>query len=156
METVWRILEFVGVAIAGGWLYHILTLKSRVKQQDAETTKTEEEAKSSQIDNIKKIMDDLYQPMIDDLKVQVKELKGDVAEVKEENESLKKEVADLKDENARLKKENEELRDALREIRPDVVPSRRSINAQNQRRNPNGTFAKEGHIDEETEDPTDE
>ena len=144
--SAWDIIRFIveilAVIVGGGWLIRLLTVKSHVKQEQAEADKTVEEAKSSQIDNIKKIMDDLYQPMIDDLKVQVKELKGDVAEVKEENESLKKEVADLKDENARLTKENEELRNALREIRPDVVPSRRSINAQNQNRNEKGQFSK--------------
>ena len=45
--------------------------------------------------------------------------------------------------SARLRKENEELRDAVREIRPDVVPSRRSINASNQARNDKGQFVKE-------------
>lgn len=142
LDIVWRIAELIIAIVGASIITRVLTIRARVRQEKADANKKEEEVKTDQIENIKKIMDDLYQPMIDDLKVQVKELKSDVVEVKEENESLKKEVAELKDENARLKKENEELRDALREIRPDVVPSKRSINAQNQVRNNRGQFTK--------------
>lgn len=136
------IVEILAVIVGGGWLIRLLTVKSHVKQEEAEANKTVEELKEKQIDNIKKIMNDLYHPMIEDLKKNVEALKGDVSAVKEENESLKKEVAKLRDENSRLRKENEELRDAVREIRPDVVPSRRSINASNQARNDKGQFTK--------------
>lgn len=141
-DTIRTIIELLAVIVGGGWLIRLLTVKSHVKQEEAEANKSVEELKEKQIDNIKKIMDDLYQPMIDDLKETVKGLKKDMSDMKEENESLKKEMAELRDENTRLRKENEELRDAVREIRPDVVPSRRSINASNQARNDRGQFVK--------------
>ena len=144
--TTWDLIRFIveilAVIIGGGWLIRLLTVKSHVRQEQAEAAKTVEEAKQMQTDNIKKIVDDIYLPRINDLKDMVNDLRDAVKQVQGENESLKKEVDELKEENGRLKKENEELRDALREIRPDVVPSRRSINAQNQNRNEKGQFAK--------------
>lgn len=136
------IVDIIAVIIAGGWLVRILTVKSRVKQGKAEADKTVEEAKNAQIENVRKMIDEVYQSTINSLKNDIKDLRDDVSAVKDENEALKKEVAELRDENSRLRKENEELRDAVREIRPDVVPSRRSINAQNQNRNEKGQFAK--------------
>ena len=162
--STWDIIRFIveilAVIIGGGWLIRLLTVKSHVKKEQAETAKTVEEAKNAQIENVRKMIDEVYQSTINSLKNDIKDLRDDVSAVKDENEALKKEVAELRDENSRLRKENEELRDAVREIRPDVVPSRRSINAQNQRRNPNGTFAKGGNssdvITEEVEDKFDE
>ena len=70
-----------------------------------------------------------------------------IDDVEKENGDLKKRMAELEEENGRLRKENEELRDALREIRPDVVPSKRSINAKNQVRNNRGQFSKKADGD---------
>ena len=137
------IVDIIAVIIAGGWLVRILTIKSRVKQGKAEADKTIEEAKTNQIDNVRKIFEELYQPLIDDLEKRMGKLQDTVEAVEGENAELKKEVAELKEENSRLREENKELRDAVREIRPDVVPSRRSINASNQARNDKGQFMKE-------------
>lgn len=136
------IIDIVAVIIAGGWLVRLFTFKSRVKQGKAEADKTVEEAKTNQIDNVRKIFEELYQPLIDDLEKRMGNLQDTVKTVEGENKELKKRMAELEEENTRLKKENEELRDALREIRPDVVPSKRSINAQNQARNEMGQFIK--------------
>ena len=142
LEIIQFIIDALVVIVGGGWLIRLLTVKSRVKQGKAEADITVEEAREKQVSNIKKIVDEIYKPAIDDLKQMVDDLRVSVQSVEDENETLKKEVAELKEENGRLKKENEELRDALREIRPDVVPSRRSINATNQARNDKGQFAK--------------
>lgn len=145
VDIIWRIVELVGlvgVAIGSGWIFNIITIRSHIKQEKADAQKKEHEAKSDQIDNIKKVFMDLYQPVIDDLEHRLEKMGDKVNAVEEENVQLKKEMAVLKEENSRLVKENEELRDALREIRPDVVPSRRSINAQNQARNKNGQFTR--------------
>ena len=120
--------ELIGAAILGGWISRILTIRARVRQEDAGASKAEAEAKADQIENIRKTMDDVYKPIIDDLKRQVSELRDEVREVREENE--------------RLKDENDQLRDAIREIQPDLVPSKRSVNAQRQTRGSNGQFAK--------------
>lgn len=142
LEIFRTIIDIVAVIIAGGWLVRAFTFKSRVKQGKAEADITVEEAKEKQVDNIKKIVDEIYKPAIDDLKQMVNDLRDSVKSVEDENESLKKEIAEIKEENGRLKKENEELRVALREIRPDVVPSKRSVNAKNQARGDRGQFVK--------------
>lgn len=128
METIIQIAELLGAAIAASWITRILTIRSRVRQEQAGADKAETEVKADQIENIRKTMDDVYKPIIDDLKRQVSELRDEVREVREENE--------------RLKDENDQLRDAIREIDPNIVPSRRSVNAQRQARGANGQFAK--------------
>jgi chromosome segregation ATPase len=137
-----QILELIGSAIIGGWVSRLLTVRARVRQENAGAAKSEEEVKTDQIDNIRKIVDEIYKPSINDLKNTVGELKDEIGSVKEENVKLKKEIAEVREENARLKAENEEMRDALREIRPDVVPTRRESNARRQPRGSNGQFVK--------------
>ena len=123
-----QIAELVGAAVGGGWISHLFSVRSKVRQVKAGADKAETEVKADQIENIRKTMDDVYKPIIDDLKRQVSELRDEVREVREENE--------------RLKDENDQLRDAIREIQPDLVPSKRSVNAQRQTRGSNGQFAK--------------
>lgn len=118
----------LGTAFAASWLTRLLTIRARVRQEKAGAAKAETEVKADQIENIRKTMDEVYKPIIDDLKRQVSELRNEVREVREENE--------------RLKDENDQLRDAIREIDPNIVPSRRSVNAQRQARGANGQFAK--------------
>ncbi len=114
--------------MGGGWISHLFSVRSKVRQEKAGADKAETEVKADQIENIRKTMDDVYKPIIDDLKRQVSELRDEVREVREENE--------------RLKDENDQLRDAIRELDPTIVPSRRSVNAQRQARGANGQFAK--------------
>lgn len=127
-----QIAELIGSAIVGGWVSRLLTIRSRVRTENAGADKAETEVKSDQIDNIRKTMEEVYKPIIDDLKRQVAELRDEVREVREENE--------------RLKDENDQLRDAIREIDPKLVPSKRSVNASRQAaerpRNKNGQFTK--------------
>lgn len=123
-----QIAELVGAAVGGGWISNLFSVRSKVRQEKAGADKAETEVKADQIENIRKTMDDVYKPIIDDLKRQVSELRDEVREVREENE--------------RLKDENDQLRDAIREIDPNIVPSRRSVNAQRQARGANGQFAK--------------
>jgi len=116
-----RIGEFLIAIVGSAVITRILTIRQRVKQEKAKTD-------ADNIENIKSIVNDVYQPIIDDLKRQVSELREEVREVRQENQ--------------RLKDENDELRDAIREISPDLVPSRRSVNAQNQPRGKDGRFEK--------------
>lgn len=118
-----RIGEFILAIVASAIVTRILTIRQRVKQEKAKTD-------ADNIENIKSIVNDVYQPIIDDLKHQVSELREEVREVRQENQ--------------RLKDENDELRDAIREINPDAVPCKRSVNAKNQPRGKNGRFTKEG------------
>lgn len=129
IDTLARIVELAVAIVGSAVVTRIITIRQRVRQEKSAADKAEAEVKADQIENIRKTMDEVYKPIIDDLKRQVSELRDEVREVREENN--------------RLKDENDELRDAIRELAPDAVPSRRSINAKNQRRNPDGTFAKE-------------
>ena len=115
IDTIARIVELAVAVVGSAIVTRIITIRQRVRQEKSAADKAEAEVKADQIENIRKTMDEVYKPIIDDLKRQVSELRD----------------------------ENDELRDAIRELAPDAVPSRRSINARNQRRNPDGTFAKE-------------
>ena len=121
LDILYRFLEFLGVAVTGGWISHILTIRWRVRG-------TKAGVKADEIENIRKTMDDVYRPIIEDLKKQVAEL----------NEK----VSALEEKNCMLEDENEQLRKAMREINPYIVPSKRSINAQNAPRNTLGQFTK--------------
>ena len=142
LDIVWRIGELIVAIVGASIITRILTIRARVRQEKADANKKEEEVKTDQIENIKKVLIDLYQPVIDDLERRLERMGEKVDIVEAENDDLKKRMAELEEENGRLRKENEELRDALREIRPDVVPSKRSINAHNQTRNGKGQFTK--------------
>ena len=124
-----QIIELVGAAVGGGWISHLFSIRAKVRTEKAGASKAEAEAKADEIENIRKTMDAVYKPIIDDLKNQVAELRDEVREVRAENE--------------RLKDENDKLRDAIREIQPDLLPSKRSENAQRQARSSDGRFTKE-------------
>lgn len=136
METIIRIAELIGAVIAGGWITRIITIRARVRQEKAGAAKAEAEADENNIDNIRKTMEEVYKPIIDDLTRQVEALRKEVKEVREENEVVLRE-------NRELKQENCDLRDVLRQIRPDLVPSRKSEKARHQSRNANGQFVRE-------------
>lgn len=142
METVWRILEFILAATAGGILSRILTIRARVKSENANAAQAEAEAKATQIENIRKIVDEIYEPAFKNLNKMVQDLRNEVNDVRKENEGLREEMSAIKEENAQLKSENESLRKAIREINPEVIPSKRSENAQRQPRGNNGQFTK--------------
>jgi len=142
METVWRILEFLLAATAGGILSRILTIRARVKAENAGAAQAEAEAKAIQIENIRKIVDEIYEPAFQNLKKTVQELRDEVSEVRKENNDLRDEIRAIKEENEKLRSENENLRRAIREINPEVIPSKRSENAKNQPRGNNGQFTK--------------
>ena len=132
LDIIWRIAELIIAIVGASIITRILTIRERVRQEKANTAKMDAEAKTDQIDNIRKTMEEVYKPIIDDLKRQVNELRDEVREVREENE--------------RLKDENDQLRDAIRELDPNLVPSKRSVNASRQAaeqpRASNGRFVK--------------
>lgn len=128
MPYIIQIGELIGAAILGGWISRVLTIRSRVRQENAGAGKAEAEAKASQIENIEALVEKVYKPTIEQLTNRV--------------EKLQEEVDKLREDNNRLKDENDQLRDAIREIQPDLVPSKRSVNASNQPRLKNGQFTK--------------
>ena len=128
LDTFIRIGELVGAAVLGGWVSRILTIRSRVRQEGAAADKAETEVKADQIENIEKLVEKVYKPTIDTLAAQVRDLRAEVDAVRKENEELKA--------------ENAQLRDAIREIQPDLVPSKKSVQARGQARGVNGRFVK--------------
>ena len=128
LDTIIRIVELILAVVASAIVTRILTIRQRVRQETSAADKAETEVKADQIENIRKTMDEVYKPIIDDLKRQVSELREEVREVRQENQMLKD--------------ENDQLRDAIREISPDLVPSRRSVNASKQARGEDGRFVK--------------
>lgn len=128
IDIIIRISELVGAAVLGGWVSRILTIRSRVRQEGAAADKAETEVKADQIENIEKLVEKVYKPTIDTLTAQVRDLRAEVDAVRKENEELKA--------------ENAQLRDAIREIKPDLVPSKKSVQAREQARGANGCFVK--------------
>lgn len=118
-----QIAELFGSAVMASWLTRIFTIRSRVKQEKAK-------ADADNIENIRKIVDDIYQPTINSLKKQV--------------EGLRQEVKEVRDENECLKKENGKLRDAIRELQGNPVPAKRNMSGTVRPRRANGQFARKG------------
>lgn len=141
-----QIFELVGAAVAGGWITHLLTIRSRVRQERAGASKAEAEAEENNIENIRKTMDGIYKPMLDDLRQKAVEAMNEAAEARRRADEAMDKVIALEAENRELRRENATLRDAIREINPDLVPSRRSENssrhAANQPRGKGGRFIK--------------
>ena len=120
--------EMIGAAVAGGWVTHILSIRSKVRQEKANAQKAETEVDTDKIDNIRKVMDDVYRPIIEDLKKQVEDLTAKVSKIQNENDQLRE--------------ENRALREAVRSISPELAPSFLSIKAKNQPRGKGGKFVK--------------
>ena len=138
METIIQIAELLGAAIAASWITRLLTIRSRVRQENAGAAKAETEVKADQIENIQALVEKVYKPTIETLEEQVKELRWEVSELRKEN-------ARVIQENEALKAENSAYRKVILELRPDLVinkPDRRGENGKNQARNADGTFAK--------------
>lgn len=120
-----QILEMLGTAFAASWLTRILTIRARVRQENAAAQKGETEVKADQIENIEKLVEKVYKPTIETLTNQVNELREKVDT---------------------LEKENDQLRAALRDLQPDPEPEksdRRRQNGKGQPRNAHEQFTKE-------------
>ena len=110
METIIKIAELLGTAIAASWITRILTIRSRVRQENADADKAETAVKADQIENLTAIINKVFDPIIDRLTGQVNELSAKVEKVEAEKAALKEGQERLLKENAALKAENQELR----------------------------------------------
>ena len=135
IDIVIRIAEVLGAAIAAGWISRVLTIRQRVRQESANADKAEAEVKSDQIENIEKMVEKAYKPIIEDLTRQIKALQEKVEKLEAEKDQKNERIDELEEEVRRL-------RNALRQEHPDVLPSKRSENAQRQARGNNGQFVK--------------
>lgn len=129
------------MAIAASWITRILTIRARVRQEKADADKKDEEVKSDQIDNIEKMMQKAYTPIIEGLTKQVKQLQEKVDKLEQEKDEKDQRIDELE-------QEVRQLRAAMRGVFPEAVPSRRGENGKNALRNPDGTFAKKEGGDE--------
>lgn len=136
METIIQIAELLGAAIAASWITRILTIRARVRQEQAGAAKAETEVRSDQIENIEKMMQKAYTPIIEGLTDQVNKLQAKVEKLEEEKDKQDQRIEELEN-------ENRQLRAAVRRVSPEAMPSRRGENGKSQARNPDGTFAKE-------------
>ena len=110
MDTIIKIAELLGAAIAASWITRILTIRSRVRQENADADKAETAVKADQIENLEATINKVFDPIIERLTGQVNQLSAKVEKVEAENATLKKEQERLRQENATLKAENQELR----------------------------------------------
>lgn len=103
METIIRIAELLGVAISASWITRFLTIRSRVRQENANADKAETSVKADQIENLEATIKKVYDPIIERMTDRMKEMEGEM-------EGLRKENATLKAENRELRTEIETLR----------------------------------------------
>lgn len=122
------IITTVVAALGGGGFGGFLGWKLKKRKETAEVKKDE-------IDNLRATIESVYGPIIEQLKTRISDLEGEVNE--------------LRKENARLVRENNQLKLEVYELRTGTRPEPRAFKASGQRRNPNGTFAKEVHDEAE-------
>ena len=141
-DSFYRIVELIIAIVTSAVITRIITIRQRVRQEKAAAAKAETEVKADQIENIRKTMDEVYKPIIEDLRKTAADAMAEASEAhKVAAEALDK-VEILEQENRELRRENTQLRDAIREINPDLVPSQRGANASSQPRGANDRFVK--------------
>ena len=131
------IITAVVSALGGGGIGSLIGWRAKKRQDNADAAKTEAEAKGDQIENIEKMVEKAYKPIIEDLTQRIQKLQEKVDRLEGEKDTLGERIDELE-------AENRTLRSALRELAPDSIPSRRGLNARSQARNADGTFAKSG------------
>lgn len=124
-------------AVGASVLTRIFTIRARVRQEKADAAKKETEVKADQIENIEKMMEKAYTPIINGLTEQVNNLQAKVDRLEKEKDEKDQRIEELEN-------EVRQLRAAMREINPDSIPSRRGVNGKSAPRNPDGTFARGG------------
>ena len=135
------IITAVAAALGGGGIGSFIGWRAKKRQDNADAAKTEAEAKGDQIENIEKMVEKAYKPIIEDLTQRIQKLQEKVDRLEGEKDAQNERIDELE-------AENRKLRSIIRELAPDSMPSRRGENGRSQARNPDGTFAKK-------EDPDD-
>lgn len=130
-----QILEMLGTAFAASWLTRLLTIRARVRQEKAGAAKAETEVKADQIENIEKMLQKAYTPIIDGLTEQINKLQAKVDKLEKEKDQKDQRIEELE-------KEVKQLRQAVREVCPESIPSRRGENGRTALRDEKGHFVK--------------
>lgn len=141
-----NILETAFTALIGGGLGGVLGWRMKKRKDQADVDKAEEEAKASQIDNIRKTMEEVYKPIIEDLQKAIADARADAKRACDRVNELEDKVDILERENRELKRENAMLNEIVHEINPELVASKRREKAQRhaseQPRSRTGQFVK--------------
>lgn len=141
-DSFYRIVELIIAIVTSSVITRIITIRQRVRQAKSDADKAETEVKADQIENIRKTMDEVYKPIIEDLRKTAADAMAEASEARKVAAEALDKVEILEQENRELRRENTQLRDAIREINPDLVPSQRGANASSQPRGANGRFVK--------------
>ncbi len=142
IDTIARIVELAVAVVGSAIVTRIITIRQRVRQEKSAADKAEAEVKADQIENIRKTMDEVYKPIIEDLRKTAADAMAEASEARKVAAEALDKVEILEQENRELRRENTQLRDAIREINPDLVPSKRGANASSQARGADGRFVK--------------
>lgn len=134
------IITAVLSALGGGGIGSFIGWRAKKRQDNAEASKTEAEAKGDQIENIEKMVEKAYKPIIEDLTQRIQRLQEKVDKLEGEKDAQGERIDELE-------AENRKLRSIIRELAPDSMPSRRGENGRSQARNADGTFAKKAEVD---------
>ena len=129
------IITAVAAALGGGGIGSFIGWRAKKRQDNADAAKTEAEAKGDQIENIEKMVEKAYKPIIEDLTQRIQRLQEKVDRLEGEKDAQNERIDELE-------AENRKLRSIIRELAPDSMPSRRGVNGKSQQRNPDGTFAR--------------
>ena len=124
-------------AVSASVLTRILTIRARVRQEKAGAAKAETEVKADQIENIEKLVEKAYKPIIEDLTRQINALQEKVEKLENEKDAQNERIDELEAENRRL-------RAALRETCPESLHSLRGENGKTAPRSSDGRFVKRG------------
>ena len=152
LDTIYRIGELLIAIVGSAVITRIITIRQRVRQEKSAADKAETEVKTDQIENIRKTMDEVYKPIIEDLRKTAADAMAEASEARRKADEAMDKVEILEQENRELRRENAQLRDAIREINPDLVPSRRGASAASQARGADGRFIKKEDSDDTTGD----
>ena len=136
------IITSVISALFGGGLGSIIGWRAKKRQENADAQKKEAEAKGDQIENIEKMVEKAYKPIIDDLTKQIQKLQEKVDKLEEIKDKQNERIDELEEENRKL-------RLAVREVNPDLVPSLRGENGKSAPRRKDGRFAKKEDLPNE-------
>lgn len=142
LDFIYRVAELIIAIVGSAIITRIITIRQRVRQEKSAADKAETEVKADQIENIRKTMDEVYKPIIEDLRKTAADAMAEASEARKVAAEALDKVEILEQENRELRRENTQLRDAIREINPDLVPSQRGANASSQPRGADGRFVK--------------
>ena len=130
------IITAVVTTLCGGGIGGFVGWRAKKRQDNADAAKTEAEAKGDQIENIEKMVEKAYKPIIEDLTQRIQKLQEKVEQLEGEKDAQNERIDELE-------AENRKLRSIVQELAPDRITSRRGENGRSQARNADGTFKKE-------------